>query len=213
MNEKKLKYFEGVPRLGDLYLEHVFTSFDNEPIIFVCSDENFNLFLCLCSEIRGTQRWILSSSTVQVLEDLIDHKIDLYSALKNLPDEYKYIIEMDIEGNETFRRVLFDDIDELDLPCQDTYLEYFDKEWAYSFINPIKDELDSKLFIQFVSSYIYNSTKKSINNDLACFLESINTDAQLFCNISSTVKKGEKANTYQGSNKQHNMVIDLSPAA
>ena len=52
-------YFDNVARIGKLYLEYVFYEFENEPILFLCSDEEKKLYICLCSDIRYGQKWIV----------------------------------------------------------------------------------------------------------------------------------------------------------
>ena len=56
-------YFEHVITIGNLYLEHIFLQFEMEPVFFTCVDEKDNLFICLCSDIRGGQKWVISESS------------------------------------------------------------------------------------------------------------------------------------------------------
>lgn len=40
----KETYYENVPIIGNLYLEKVFNKFEDEDIIFVCTDDNSNKY-------------------------------------------------------------------------------------------------------------------------------------------------------------------------
>ena len=43
----KILYFENVTNVGNLYLQHIFNTFEYEPILFVCSDDYNNLYFCI----------------------------------------------------------------------------------------------------------------------------------------------------------------------
>ena len=60
-------YFKNIFHIGDMYLDHVFFEFEYEPIIFTCTDSNNSLYLCLCSEIRYVQRWIITKILFSVI--------------------------------------------------------------------------------------------------------------------------------------------------
>ena len=75
-------YFENVTGIGDLYLEHIFYEFESEPILCVCEDKSDKLYLSLCSEIRGRQKWLLSQCSVNLLKLLLNEKIDVASAFR-----------------------------------------------------------------------------------------------------------------------------------
>lgn len=72
-------YFENVIGVGNLYLEKVFNRFEDENIIFICTDENFNKYLCLCYEFRSSLKWIISKITPKNIAKLLMQRIDIRS--------------------------------------------------------------------------------------------------------------------------------------
>lgn len=74
---KKGAYFKQVTGLGDLFLEHRFMEFEREPILFTCVDAKGNTFLCLCTEIRYKQKWIVLKCDSTTLSSLIERKMEL----------------------------------------------------------------------------------------------------------------------------------------
>lgn len=165
-------FFQDIPQIGDLYLEHVLLSFENEPILFVSSNEKSKIFLCFCSEIRGIQRWVVSESSIVILKDLINREIDIYSALGYRTDEFKYIIELKIDGSEECKPIQFNDIDELDLPTPHVYLEYFDKDLAYDFIKNYEAMIGNKMVFEddkykmTIQSSYSNKVQRTVNRIL-----------------------------------------------
>ena len=115
--------FFDIEGLGSLYLDYIFFEFESEPVIFTCTNPSFKLYLCLCSEIRYGQRWILTECNIYTLRMLIEGKLDLKSAL--LFNETVYEVNMDLQGNETCRQINSTEIDDLDLPMAGTPLREF----------------------------------------------------------------------------------------
>lgn len=114
-------YFKNVAEIGNLFLEHIFLEFDMEPIFFTCVDNHANLYLCLCSEIRGEQRWVISECKISTLHLLVMKKIDMSSAL--CFPEHLTIISRDLQGYEKSCVINTCDIDPLDLPKEGTLLK------------------------------------------------------------------------------------------
>lgn len=117
----KILYFDHLIQFGNLYLEHVFFEFESEPILFTCEDEKKNTYLCLCSDIRYGQRWIITECTIATLKSLLEEKMDLASAFLLMP--YVVAVDMDLQGKESSRIIEKANIDELDLPAAQTYLK------------------------------------------------------------------------------------------
>lgn len=157
-------YFENVVKIGKLYLEYVFYEFESEPILFLCRDENSDIYLCLCSEIRYGQKWIISKCNLTVLKDLINEKIDIASAFLINPN--MIIIESDLQGHENSYIIKSDEIDELDLPKKGTYVKC-DKQTADDFLRNKELELSkqskSTYDISFVDDEIIESYSSTIN--------------------------------------------------
>lgn len=113
-------YFENVIGIGDLYLEHIFLDYDKEPVFFTCIDEHGLLYICLCAEIRGEQRWVISKSSIRILNAVVNGTMDMYSAFGL--HENLYIVQRNMEGIETSRIESFSNVDPLDLPLKGTML-------------------------------------------------------------------------------------------
>ena len=63
-------YFNNVEKVGQLYLEYVFFEFESEPILFICHDQLNQTYLCLCSDIRHGQKWIITKCDTKILRAL-----------------------------------------------------------------------------------------------------------------------------------------------
>ena len=92
-------YFDKVIQIGRLYLDYIFYEFESEPILFSCVDDEKKLYLCLCSEIRYGQKWVITECELSTLKALIDEKMDIASAFL-LKNEI-IIIDMDLQGKES----------------------------------------------------------------------------------------------------------------
>ena len=101
------EYFSSIPGIGDLYLDQVLYKFEAEPILFPCLDSNKRLYLCLCSEIRYNQKWIIVEYSPETLEALTDRRIDIASA-------FLKVVEVIAVGGE---------FDNLDLPERGVFLQ------------------------------------------------------------------------------------------
>lgn len=114
-------YFENVAGIGNLYLEHIFLEFCYEPIFFTCVSDKGNLYLCLCSEIRGGQKWVVSKCNIDTLQALINGEMDMASAL--CMQEQLILITRDLRSTEQSSIIDTADADPLDLPKAGTLLE------------------------------------------------------------------------------------------
>lgn len=114
-------YFENVPNYGNLSVEEVFYE-DGYLILFVLKSEKGQRFLAYCCEIRNEQRWILSQVSNQDLIDLIHNKIAIYSVLTNA-SEHIVVVRNYATFTETFRQIPSHDLDELDLPAKEEFLD------------------------------------------------------------------------------------------
>lgn len=124
-------YFDNVARVGKLYLEYIFYEFENEPILFLCCDEAKKIYICLCSDIRYEQRWIVVESDMNTLKSLIKEEIDIASAF--LTSKEAIVINMDLQGNESSYEIGIDKVDRLDLPKEGTFIRC-DKEKAQDYL-------------------------------------------------------------------------------
>lgn len=114
-------YFKNIIQVGDLYLDYVFFEFELEPILFTCTDSNKNLYLCLCSDIRFGQKWLVCRCSIRMLHLLLEKRIDIASGF--LSNDDIIIITLDLQENENSYIIRKNDIDRLDLPEEGTYIQ------------------------------------------------------------------------------------------
>lgn len=113
-------YFKDIPDIDILYIEHIFVEFEQEPILFMCSDKDDTLYLCLCSEIRNMQKWLISKCSIDTLKGLIDERLDITTAMRL--QKNMYVVEREISGIETGYCIETELVDVLDLPEEGVYL-------------------------------------------------------------------------------------------
>lgn len=123
-------------------MEYIFFEFENEPILFLCSDEKCKLYLCLCSDIRYGQKWIVTECNISKLKSLVREEIDITSVFLN--SKSVIIICMDIEGNENSFEVDIEKVDRMDLPKEGTFIRC-DKENAQNYLWKKEMELLAKV--------------------------------------------------------------------
>lgn len=107
-------YFENVSSIGNLYLDHCFIEFEEEPILFVCKDKERNLYLCLCSDVRVIQKWIISKIDLKTLTKMVNKEIDLLTALTQ--NKKVIVVVQNIYNHEHNELVCTCKLNELDLP-------------------------------------------------------------------------------------------------
>ena len=155
-------YFDNVIQIGKLYLEHIFYEFESEPILFSCVDKGKNMYLCLCCEIRYSQRWIITKCSIATLKALVEEKIDIASAFLITPNIIA--INMDLHGHESSCIIEKDKIDRLDLPKEGTYIRC-DKEKAKNYLwNKEWEVLHEQLKSIIDTAPITNEIVKSYNS-------------------------------------------------
>lgn len=117
----KILYFENVTNIGNLYLQHIFNTFEYEPILFVCSDDYNNLYFCICSDFRYTQKWIIVKTDVDILNKLVSGKMDILSVFTSK----EKMIEVVASANSDiyYEQKNINDINFLDLPKAGTLLK------------------------------------------------------------------------------------------
>ena len=125
-------YFENVTWAGNLFLEHIFYEFEGEPIVFTCVNEDGSTFLCLCSEIRYGQKWIISPCSTEILWDLVGERTDIASAFRR--SDFLIVVQMDLQGQERSRVIDTGSVDELDLPKEGLLLRC-DKDAACRYLH------------------------------------------------------------------------------
>lgn len=81
-----------------------------------------NIYLCLCSDIRYGQKWVITKCTIDILKKHIEKDVDISSIF--LHQNKAIIINMDLQGNENSFEVDTQNINLLDLPKKGTYIKY-----------------------------------------------------------------------------------------
>lgn len=166
---KKYIFLNKIDDVGVLYIDQVFLEFEKIPILFSCVDESDNLYLCLCSEIRKIQRWIISPIDNTLLIDMLKDKITIYEAFINSV-ESKLVIEYNKqnEGQLKIEKVKFSSLTQYDLPDEGEFLE--DEESFCDYIKKLETKrYINKFFIKSFSkinmgNFIYPQTDHYINN-------------------------------------------------
>lgn len=124
-------YFENIEQVGSLSLDYIFYEFEKEPILFTCEDCRKRLFLCLCSDIRYEQRWLVIQSNISTLRELVEEKTDIASVFLKCASVTSVV--MDRHGNESSHIIGAEELDRLDLPKEGTFLRC-DKERAQDYL-------------------------------------------------------------------------------
>ena len=115
-------FFRNIQKAGDLCLDHIFFEFEGEPILFTCTDNANKIYLCVCSEMRHFQKWVLSECSLLNLAAMIDEEIDITTAF--LKTNELITIISDTHGHEESQVIRSNELDPLDLPQSGTFLKY-----------------------------------------------------------------------------------------
>ena len=141
--EKGKTYFKNIPEIGDLVLDEIFYE-DIYPVLFCCRDLNENRYICVCCDIRGAQRWIVSPISNENLSNLIKDKITLKDAFLTMPSRNSFLIEWKPEfASEKVMAVRPEQIPEEDLPIDGEYLEP-DKDEFLDYLEILKEPIGFK---------------------------------------------------------------------
>lgn len=119
-----IPYFKNVPDIGDLKIKEVFVE-NGYPILFTCSSDNNDLFLCLCREIYGEQKWVISQVNDSLLHEMETGKISVYNVFKNNKNQKSfYVFWKNEDGKNTRYKILKSscEIEDKDLPEKDFFL-------------------------------------------------------------------------------------------
>lgn len=124
-------YFENIEQIGSLFLDYVFYEFEKEPILFICEDIRKRLYLCLCSDIRYEQKWLIIPGSIAVLRSLVEEKMDIASVFLKCPSVISVV--MDWQGKENCCVIETGRLDRLDLPKEGTFIRC-DKDKAHNYL-------------------------------------------------------------------------------
>jgi|GEM_PF-1025868 len=115
-------YFENVPNVGNLSMEYVIVE-DEYPLLFLAIDDLERRYLCVCCDIRGSQRWIINQLPDKNILDLLLNKLTLRDAFVE-GNRAKILATFDYEvRKDEYVVVDGDDIPKEDLPMEGEYLD------------------------------------------------------------------------------------------
>lgn len=140
---KKENYFADIQGIGSLDILYVFYE-DAHPILFLCKDKAGREYLCQCYEYRKVQRWHLAEISQICLDDMLWGKVSVREAFQRA--EHIFDIEYTLLKEEKCRKVSYDDIDAVDLPDEDFFLDEDDRQEYLDFFGMDTNE-KSFLFI------------------------------------------------------------------
>lgn len=138
------KYFENVPKIGNLYFEQELFSFENIPIIFVCIDKHDNRYLCVCDDVIDEESWIIVKVMNEELLSVLCDENSVLSVYKN-----KQVIVVNKPFGETIEYIetQYNKINQDELPLSDQYLDM--KEYLSDYIRKIRKSIFTELFLSF----------------------------------------------------------------
>ncbi len=124
-------YFSGIPDIGDLILVATLFDFDGYEVVFICRDINFNIYLCVATDVLYGYTCLITKTSLHDINLLINDKATVYELLVKKSE----IIEC-IDRNK-FNIKNMEDFSMDDLPEKDEYLELSSDE-----INIIKFQIN-----------------------------------------------------------------------
>ena len=130
-------YFKSVPYFGDMTLDYIFVK-DKSPLLFTCVAKN-KMYLCLCYDNRGEQKWAISPIDLETLRKLVYDEVPICVALK--PKDLLGCIATwnPNDKREKYNMISCDNFCDEDLPDDDVYLE---DEDAIVYYNMVKNRLE-----------------------------------------------------------------------
>lgn len=131
--------------------------FDEVPIVFITRDEKWNLYLCDCTDTRfGEQNWIIGKTTIEIIRKVIDKKITVYDALKEVSQSVKLVVYTYSTQSFSYQKKMIYEVPEDHLPEKEQVLLY------------VEDNASEQLFRLKLMQALHQetfTTEKSQNND------------------------------------------------
>lgn len=158
-------YFQNVLDIGDLYLDRVLNVFEDENIVFTCTDKEDNYYFAVCYDFRDRIGWVLCRiDEIQTLIEVLFEMTDMYSIFKMASAN---LIEVIYEsGIEKSKYINFKDFNKKYLPTPGICLNPDDDLLPYIYglllkINP--ESVKSSRFVDYeinVNSEAFNNSSK-----------------------------------------------------
>lgn len=136
--------FNDLPNIGNLYLKKILFEFEGMPILFVCTGENKEYYLCLCTDSIIELKWLITKVNPSLLIELIEDKISVYNAFEKSNNEITIVQKKEVGFKA--RRYIFSDISEDELPDKNEKLE---NRHLDEFLEELRGRESVKLKIQF----------------------------------------------------------------
>lgn len=115
-------YFEGVERIGNLYLEKVFMKFEDENILFICTDDNNQRYLGVCYETRMALKWVLCKVSNEAILQMLFGVITVRECFEG--EAEVLLINYTETDGETAEWKMIEDVNSRILPDADFYVKY-----------------------------------------------------------------------------------------
>lgn len=178
-------YFRSVGTIGDLVLEHMI--FEAEyPVLFVCKDKLDKKYICVCCDIRKTQRWIVSPISTVDLVKMLSDKLTLRDAFLTKESENSYLIEWDPQHPdiENVTPVSIFEIPDEDLPTAGEFIEAEEDEYK-DIILKLKD-VDNEREVMLSGTSIVNDFEyEAIKVQKFFALDDIDTKTITYCDTNN----------------------------
>lgn len=130
--------FENIPSIGSLFMEQILFSFENIPIVFVCTDNNKSRYFCVCDDIIEEESWIIVNISNMKLYDILN---DVSTVLSAFIDRKIILANREFNQDTRYDIIKYNDIPKDELPFDDQYLEM--KELLKPYIDKVKKEIIS----------------------------------------------------------------------
>ena len=121
-------YFDFSNGIGNLIFEYSFLSYEGNDILFTLIDNTKNRYICLCTEIRNYNNWILVQLDDNRLVRLLENKCSVKDVFCENNEVYF------ISNKDSKEEIKILDIKELsseDLPDDDVYLDLDENQKKY----------------------------------------------------------------------------------
>ena len=115
-------YFQTNLDVVNLYLSHVFNTFEDEAIIFVCTDQDDRYYFCICYDLRDSLNWVVNQVPINVILNVIDNTMSLYDAI-TYGEQDKILCSYDYENGEQYHYTPKQELNDNILPVKGVMLQ------------------------------------------------------------------------------------------
>jgi len=154
-------FFRNISNIGDLYLYYIIFEYEC-PILFVCKNKQEDLYLCVCYDIRDSQRWIVAPIDERSIIDLLTNRLTIRDAFAVYQCKTKRVlVEWKNEYKDYYhsKKVSFEEIPDEYLPTEGEFVEAEEGEYQ-DFIILLEKRIKEKLLSKTQDSFIVFSTIK-----------------------------------------------------